>query len=170
MTKPASGQGETQPESDGARRKIAELLAVHTTMTLATVNPDGGPAAAAVFYAADEAFNLYFLSEERTQHGRNLAANPAVAAAIQADGQDWRAITGLQMRGRAAPVPAADLPHAAALYAQRFAFVAGLLAGAAGPSALSGPLARARFYVLRPDWIRLIDNTVRFGYKVELSL
>ena len=39
--------------------------------------------------------------------------------------------------------------------------------GAGGPGVLDGPLAQARFWVLRPKWIRLIDNTVRFGFKEE---
>ncbi len=56
------------------------------------------------------------------------------------------------------------------VYGRRFAFVAGLLAGQSGPAVLTGPLARARFWVLRPTWIRLTDNTVRFGYKEELRL
>ncbi len=149
------------------RERIAAFLAAHTTLTLATTDTDGTPAAAAVFYAHDDALNLYFLSEERTLHGRNLLADPRVAGTIQADGQDWRAIRGLQLRGRAAPVTAADLPHAAGVYGRKFAFVAALLAGSGGPGALIGPLSQARFWVLRPTWIRLIDNTVRFGFKEE---
>jgi len=35
---------------------------------------------------------------------------------------------------------------------------------------LTGPLAQARFWVLRPAWFRLIDNTVRFGFKETLAL
>ncbi len=171
---PANGEGRARADAEDARAKIRSLLASHTTMTIATMGPGGAPSAAAVFYAADEDFNLYFLTEERTQHGQNLAANPAIAATIQADGQDWRALTGLQIRGLAAPVSAADLPRAAASYARKFAFVAGLLAGSTGPvtaaSVLAGPLASARFYVLRPHWLRLVDNTVRFGYKAELYL
>ncbi len=170
MTDPTNRETEVQVESEDVRERVWALLATHTTMTLATTGPDGAPAAAAVFYAADEAFNLYFLSEEQTRHGQNMASNPGVAATIQADRQDWRAITGLQVRGQAGPVSPADLPRAAAVYAQKYAFVAGLLAGAAGPATLSGPLARARFYVLRPEWVRLVDNNIRFGYKVELSL
>lgn len=152
------------------RARIAAFLAEHTTVTLATVGPDGAPAAAAVFYAHDADLNLYFLSEERTQHGQNLLANPAVAGTIQADGQDWRAIRGLQLRGEAAPVSGAALAHATAVYGRKYAFVAALLAGGQGPGALAGPLARARFWVLRPTWFRLIDNTVRFGFKEELCL
>ncbi len=149
------------------RARIASFLAGHATMTLATTGAEGTPAAAAVFYAADDSLNLVFLSEETTEHARNLLARPEVAATIQADGQDWRDIRGLQLRGRAAPASTAELAHAMAVYGRRYAFVGALLAGAEGPGALIGPLARARFWVLRPDWFRLVDNTVRFGFKEE---
>ena len=158
------------------RGRIASFLAAHTTLTLATVGsdgPDGAPSAAAVFYAHDDALNLYFLSEERTQHGQNVLVNPLVAAAIQADDQDWRAIRGVQVRGTASLVAAGEVAHAVAVYGRKYAFVAALLAGSGGPgllglpSTLAGPLAKARFWVLRPSWVRLIDNTVRFGFKEE---
>ena len=155
---------------DERRSCLAKFLSDHTTLTLATADADGAPAAAAVFYAHDAELALYFLSEERTQHGQNLLAHGQVAGTIQADGQDWRAIRGLQVQGVARPVTALEWPHAAALYGRKFAFVGALLAGSAGPGVLTGPLARARFWVLRPRWFRLIDNTVRFGYKEELVL
>jgi uncharacterized protein YhbP (UPF0306 family) len=149
------------------RERIAAFLAAHTTLTLATIGADGAPAAAAVFYAHDDALNLYFLSEERTQHGQNLLDNARVAGAIQADGQDWRTIQGVQVRGRAFPAAGGELTHAAAVYGRKYAFVAALLAGSNGPGVLAGPLAKARFWVLRPAWYRLIDNTARFGFKEE---
>jgi uncharacterized protein YhbP (UPF0306 family) len=158
-------------ETDNALRSaIAVFLQGHTTLTLATVGPRCEPAAAAVFYAHDDDLALYFLSEESTAHARNLAANPAVAATVQADGQDWRSIRGLQLAGRAGPVAGAEVAHAVSLYGRKYAFVAALLAGGSGPGVLAGPLARARFYVLRPSWLRLVDNTVGFGYKQELVL
>lgn len=157
--------------SDAATRdRILAFLREHTTLALATVAPDGAPAVAAVFYAADDDFCLYFLTEERTEHGRNMLANPRVAGAVYADGQDWRGIRGLQLKGRAEIVAGVELARAIKTYGARYAFVASLLAGQAGPAALSGPLARARFWVLRPDWFRLTDNTVRFGHKEELRL
>lgn len=152
------------------RERIAAFLAEHSTVTLATVGADGLPAAAAVFYAHDPALNLYFLSEERTAHSQNLLRHPAVAAAIQADGQDWRSIRGLQLRGTVHPAAGAEVAHAATVYGRKYAFVGALLAGQAGPAALTGPLARARFWVLRPAWVRLVDNTVQFGFKEELVL
>ena len=104
--------------------RIAAFLAAHTTLTLATVGADGAPAAAAVFYAHDARLNLYFLSEERTEHGRNLLADARVAGTIHADGQDWRGIRGLQVRGQARPAAGTELAHAAAVYGRKYSFVA----------------------------------------------
>jgi len=152
------------------RDRITAFLAGHTTLTLATVGPDGAPAAAAVFYAHDAGLNLYFLSEERTEHGRNLLADARVAGTIHADGQDWRGIRGVQVRGQARPAAGTELAHAIAIYGRKYAFVAGLLSGSGGAGVLAGPLARARFWVLQPAWFRLIDNTVQFGFKEEWVL
>lgn len=156
--------------TDNLRARILAFLAAHTTLTLATRGPDGAPQAAALFYAHDADLSLYFLSAPDTRHARALAADPRVAATIQDDGQAWQEIQGLQIEGTAAPVEgAAALARAAALYAARFDFLAGLLQGSGeGPLTLVGPLARSRFYVLRPRWLRLIDNRVRFGHKEEL--
>ncbi len=140
-------------------------------MTLATVGRDGVPQAAALFYAHDSALNLYFLSEPTTGHGQNVAFQPHVAATIQADGQEWQKICGLQIEGTVDLVEGvAEMAHAARIYAARFAFLAGSLLGTgAGPLTLAGPLARSRFYVLRPQWMRLTDNRVRFGHKEEMG-
>jgi uncharacterized protein len=163
-------QARRAPEVESLRSRIDAFLELHTTLTLATVGPDCVPAAAAVFYAHDAGLNLYFLSEERTRHGRNLAAAPQAAGTIQIDEQDWRAIRGLQMRGVASRVPISGYAHAAAVYGRKFAFVGALLAGGQGIGELAGPLASARFWVLRPTWFRLVDNTAGFGFKEELNL
>jgi uncharacterized protein YhbP (UPF0306 family) len=154
------------------RNRIRAFLAQHNTMTLATVDGAGAPQAAALFYAADDALDLFFLSSPNSRHSRNLALRPRVAASIQADNQAWQAIQGLQIEGAARMVEGvADTAHAVRIYAGRFEFLRGLLDGVdGGPAALRGPLASSRFYVLRPAWIRLIDNTQGFGHKEELEL
>jgi uncharacterized protein YhbP (UPF0306 family) len=159
------------------RPRILEFLRGHDTMTLATLGPDGTPQAAAVFYAADDEFNLYFLSDPSTRHGRDLKLHPRVAATVQADGQPWATIRGLQIEGTARRTDdAGETARAARVYGLRFAFVRELLDGIGAPrgsgaaGTLEGGLARGRFHVLRPDWIRLIDNTKGFGHKEELSL
>jgi uncharacterized protein len=152
------------------RSRISHFLAAHTTLTLATTGPTGAPAAAAVFYAHDNHLDLYFLSEDSTLHGQNMLANRRVAGAIQEDGQNWRSLRGLQIRGEVYLVPATEQAQATAVYIRKFAFVGAQLVGTKGPGVLTGPLARARFWRLRPSWLRLVDNTVSFGFKEELLL
>lgn len=157
-------------EVESLHARVAAFLELHATLTLATVGDDGLPAAAAVFYAHDADLNLYFLSEAHTRHGRNLTVTPQVAGTIQAEGQDWRSIRGLQVRGVASIIPVSGVAHAASIYGRKFAFVGALLATGGSLGVLAGPLARARFWVLHPTWFRLIDNTVDFGFKEELTL
>lgn len=156
----------------GLRDRICAFLAQHNTMTLATVDQGGAPQAAAVFYAADDALDLFFLSSPNSRHSANLTRQPRVAASIQADNQAWQAIQGLQIEGVARLVDGvAETAHAVWVYTGRYDFLRSLLDGAdGGPAALRGPLASSRFYVLRPAWIRLIDNTLGFGHKEELIL
>ena len=152
--------------------RLRAFLAAHNTMTLATVGPDAAPYAAAVFYAADEDLRLFFLSSPNSRHSLAIEHDPRVAATIQADNQEWQEIQGIQIVGTAREVHGtAELAHATRIYAARFDFLAGLLdQSGSGPAALRGPLASSRFYVLQPTWIRLIDNTVGFGYKEEGKL
>jgi hypothetical protein len=162
--------GREHSDAGALRTRIDAFLAAHTTLSVATVGAGGTPAAAAVFYAHDADLNLYFLSEAGTQHGSNMTAGSGVACTIQADGQDWRQIRGLQISGWGMLVTPTGMPHATAVYSRKFAFVGALLAGLQAPGVLAGPLARARFWVLRPRWFRLIDNTRGFGFKDELVL
>ena len=156
--------------TNGLKERLQAFLAAHNTMTLATIALDGTPQAAAVFYAADDDLNLYFLSSPNSRHSQNLSRQPQVAATVHADGQAWQAIQGLQIQGIAYQVDGpGELARATRVYAGRFEFLKGLLDAVAtnGPVALRGPVASSRFYVLRPTWIRLIDNTRGFGHKEE---
>ena len=148
--------------------RVRAFLAEHTTMTLATVGPSGEPQAVAVFYAADEQLNLFFLSSPTSRHSQNLLRDARVAATVQADGQAWQQICGLQIEGRIRLVDGSELLHATRTFAARFDFLRGLLADPNEiPAGLRGPLASNQFYVLRPTWIRLIENTQGFGHKEE---
>jgi uncharacterized protein YhbP (UPF0306 family) len=152
---------------------LREFLEQHDTMTLATIGPDREPRAAAVFYAVREELVLYFLSNPASRHSENLARDSRVAATIQRDGQPWQEIRGLQIEGTAQLVTdEREIGQAARVFAARFAFLQGLLADSEshGPPELQGPLQNSRFFVLRPSWIRLIDNTKGFGHKEEMTL
>jgi hypothetical protein len=142
----------------GTPQKIpADLLAL-PLITLATVGADGAPHAASIYFAADEARRLYFFSSAASQHGRDLASNPAAALTLSPVVEGWRDIYGLQMRGAAHPVPAGpEWERAFQLYLARFPFAA----------SFKEEIARNILYVFIPQWLRLVDNSRGFGFKEE---
>jgi hypothetical protein len=149
--------------ADDLRERVRALLAEHHVMTLATHGRDG-PWAAAVFYAAQD-LRLYFLSSPRSRHALQLAESPQVAATIQHDYADWPAIRGLQIAGRATPVPEPDVASVRALYEQRYPLIG---AGGGMPQAILRALDRIRWYLLEPTDIHLIDNRLGFGHREHL--
>ncbi len=147
------------------RAQALAYLERHNTLTLATAGPDG-PWAAALFYVND-AFDLYWLSDPRTRHSRNVAHNPHAAVTIQEDYRDWRVIQGLQMEGTAAEVgPLEDARHPMQLYAAKYPFLAGWRTP---PPALAGALGAARVYRFTPTLVLFVDNTRGFGHRQEVD-
>jgi uncharacterized protein YhbP (UPF0306 family) len=142
------------------RRRIADYLAGHTTLTLATVGPDGSPQAAPLFYASDEVLNLIFLSSPDSRHSRNLARDPHAAAAIYDETWEWQAIRGLQVEGQVERLEGAAREEAEALYRAKYPFVV----------AFAQQIEASAFYRLRPRWLRYLDNSVAFGWRAELAL
>lgn len=144
---------------------VAEYLAVHHVMTLATCGVDG-PWAAAVFYAAEGA-SLIFLSSPKTRHCRNLVHDTRCAATIQEDYREWPEIKGIQLEGRVSELRGEEARRARELYAVKFP-VAGPLARVA--PAIVEALARVHWYRLVPERFHFIDNSRGFGHRDEIDL
>jgi uncharacterized protein YhbP (UPF0306 family) len=135
-------------------------------MTLSTIDPEGGPCAAPVYFAAREQalsdghshWRLYFFSETASQHARNTAQDERAAAAIYPECLGWQDIRGLQLRGAVRPVAKGEEWELAwQAYCGKFPFVA----------QLKPIVARNELYAFAPDWIRLVDNRRGFGFKQE---
>ncbi len=155
-------------EAQATARRFADEI---STLTLATATGDGVPWAATVFFVADKSFNLYFVSDHRTQHGRDMAANPRVAAAINPDCDNWNDVSGLQVRGRVAVVEGAERARALLLYFRKFPQIDALFQSPQGrhEETIASRLKAANFYCIRPEMIRVIDNAKGFGNRVEFS-
>ncbi|NVO16003.1 MAG: pyridoxamine 5'-phosphate oxidase family protein [Rhodoplanes sp.] len=144
--------------------RIAAFLDAHHVMSLATGGPQG-PHAANLFYARD-GLDLVWVSEERSRHSAELGANPTVAATIAADTDDFTAVQGVQIHGRAARVDAfAEAARLRAVLAARYPFLQRL---DALPEALRAAAGRVAVYRLVPDEVVLIDNSRGFGHKETL--
>ncbi|GAA3437915.1 pyridoxamine 5'-phosphate oxidase family protein [Kutzneria kofuensis] len=139
---------------------IVQALAKYSTMNIAYVDEGGDPQACAVFFALTENGSLVFVSSLSTRHGRALAAGGRVAFTAQPEGQHWTTLTGVQGRGTCVALTGSTLVAARATYARRFPFVA------QNPD-LRAALDATAHWEVRPDWLRLIDNTQGFGHKAE---
>jgi uncharacterized protein YhbP (UPF0306 family) len=156
------------PNNSGEPADWIELLQL-STLTLATVGLTGKPHAAPVYFVAisevppisGKSLQLYFFSDPASQHAQDLTYRSEAAAAIYPEANTWQEIRGLQMHGVVQVVlPGREWELAWAKYQAKFPFT----------SAFKQVVALNRLYVLRPDWIRMLDNRRGFGFKEEWSL
>ena len=153
--------------TEDLRETIQPYLAEHHAMTLATCS-DNVPWATSVFYA-HAGFVLYFVSSSTSRHAQNITKNPLVAADINQDYQDWRAIRGVQLEGMAERVGPLEFPNILALYCRKFPDVKEFLTEG-GIFRIAGKLVSAHFYRVTPTRIHYLDNRVAFGRRRELVL
>ena len=151
--------------------EIGPFLDRHTTMTLATTGP-ADVWAAALFFARDEALNLYFISSPETRHARDIESNPAVAVTVNGDVRAWADIQGVQIAGMAARLSPDRRNAVEALYFAHFPDIARLLKAPAGDDErkIATGFAAGHYYCVTPRTIRLIDNTRAFGFSAEFTL
>ncbi|MBC7294627.1 MAG: pyridoxamine 5'-phosphate oxidase family protein [Thermoleophilia bacterium] len=112
------------------RRRVADYLQAHHTMTVATVSPEAAgnrPHAATVFYAVDDKLRLVFLSKTTSVHGSHIGKAAPVAVTVAAEYEDWEMIQGVQLWGEAHLLQGAARARAMTLYLVRFPFVRDLL-------------------------------------------
>ncbi len=67
------------------KEAVLSFLKAHTIATLATVSPEGTPRARTIYYASDDAFNIYFLSLASTRKVSDIRANPTAAFVVSGD-------------------------------------------------------------------------------------
>ena len=147
--------------TEAQRAEVAAFLKKHTTLTIATVDREAWPQAASVFYTSDEALNVYWVSGEKSRHSQNLERVSRIAVTIHNETWDWRDIHGVQFEGPARRVIDPDeTDRAWALFRDKFPFTA----------EFTDQIARSSFYVLKPQWLRLIDNSKYFGHREEFTL
>ncbi len=139
-------------------------------MSLATCE-DNTPWAASVFFVADDAFNLYFISSQSSRHSQNGATNSRIAVTINKDHSDWFTISGLQIEGSVAVSPVQERERVLALYLNKFPSLSSLRDNPSNEQEklIVDRLMASDFYCLTPCNIRLIDNSMGFGFKAELK-
>ncbi len=147
--------------TEAQRNAVSTFLKKHSSLVIATVNHEAWPQAVSLFYASDENLNLYWVSGEKSRHSQNLERVSRVAVAIHHETWDWRDIHGVQLEGQAMRLLDPDeTDRAWALFRDKFPFTV----------EFTDQIVRSAFYLLRPKWIRLIDNSKYFGHREEFTL
>ncbi len=156
--------------TDEERMAIRQMLEAHNTISLATCH-DGLPWAASVFFASDKDLNLYFVSDHRTRHARDIGDGGDVVATVNVDCAKWSSVKGLQIAGVAETVDGMQRMNALRLYLLKFADVKVLFEApkSEDEETIAQRLKAANMYRFKPRWIRLIDNSQWFGYKLEVD-
>jgi len=138
-------------------RTLHDFLGELSTLSLATVDENGQPHAANLYFAPDAHLNLYFTSNPKSAHARHVTHNPFVAATVYAPVTMWQRIKGVQLHGTCQPTDPGEFAIIWGVYREKFPFI----------DDVRDMVRSQTFYRLTPTWIRWIDNTVRFGHKVE---
>jgi uncharacterized protein YhbP (UPF0306 family) len=122
------------------------------------VGPAGEPAAADLYFVADEHLHLDFLSEHGTRHAAHIGSGARVSATIHGQAWDWRDIRGVQLAGECHPLTSTrERTAALARYGRKFSFL----------GAFAALLPRHTLFRITPTWIRWLDNSAGFGYRQE---
>jgi len=138
---------------------IAAFLRQETTLALATVDEQGEPCVTPLFYMVDADLTLYWLSSASSRHSLNLARSSSASVAVYRHAETWRQIRGLQMRGQVSAIAQRERRRALIeQYRQRFQLGA----------VLRLAISQCTLYAFRPESFRYLDNTKRFGYRLEL--
>lgn len=139
-------------------RIVPGFLETVPTIGLATVDGEGRPHAANVNFVSDDDLNLYFLSNPASAHSRHVAARERVAATAYSGFTRPDEIRGVQLHGTCELLDESRFDEVWAAFLGKFPYAEGF-----------ADLVREeeRFYVLRTDWVRWIDNSVSFGFKLE---
>ncbi|GAA1973208.1 pyridoxamine 5'-phosphate oxidase family protein [Catenulispora subtropica] len=147
-----------------------EAIAAGTqVLSLATADADGNPHANMAFFALGREFDLFFVSEPSTLHGRNSELRAAASAAVWLPPPEFgEGLRGMQVTGECGVARGADAEAAFEAYQGRF------------PTFGTDPAVRAAFldgsaaaslYRFRVAHLRLVDepNLGRRNY-LELSV
>ncbi len=134
-------------------------------MTLATTGPEG-IWASALFYVNDD-FTIYFLSSPRSRHIVNLSNHSGIAATIQEDYRDWRAIKGIQLEGAAQQIQGSEQAAAITRYNSKFPFLGDMARSAVE---ITSAMNRIVWFRIVPSRLFFIDNSLGLGHRDEIAL
>lgn len=151
------------------KERVATTLQSNRIMTLAC-SDDGGLWTAPVFYSQNE-YNLIWVSSPNSRHSKAFKNDPEAAASIYNSKSEWQRIQGLQISGRVdCPQDEEEIKELRRFYTRKFPFTGAFFSQKGMlPEPIKSKVEDVQFYRLVPNRIRLVDNSVRFGFNFEFN-
>jgi uncharacterized protein YhbP (UPF0306 family) len=133
------------------------LLDASRLCAISTVSPRATAHVNTVYFAWNQDFDVFWLSDPAATHSRNIRARRSTAIAVFDSRQVWgEPDRGIQLLGTARQLRANENAHAQSLYAARF------------PGYATHDHGAYRFYQFRTDRLKVFDETV-FGAGVFIT-
>jgi uncharacterized protein YhbP (UPF0306 family) len=152
--------------SDKLVRPVLSILKRTTLWSMATVSSKNECHINTAYFSYDADLNCYFVSDTATQHTQNLAHSPCAAVTVFDSRQPWDSYhTGLQLFGRSWRASAAESNVARNVHCARFPDYRKYIDSLSVKEVKASPY---RFYVFRPDQIKILDERA-FGEEVFIS-
>lgn len=146
----------TDEPSSAISSSIEAIAAETMVLSLATADDAGTPHANMAFFALGSEFDLFFVSEPSTRHGRNSTVRADAAAAIWLPPLEFgEGLRGIQAHGRCRAVVGTEAEAAFEAYRGRFPSFGG---DPAVRAAYLDGTGAASLYRLRVVWLRLVDE------------
>lgn len=137
-----------------------EIIRSNCYLTLSTTDGES-PWAAPLFYAVDNNYTFYFISQLNSLHSQHISKNPAVAFAIFDSHQKEGTGNGVQGSGKVYRLEDEKLPEAFKWYHTTFVEMK--------PESFKGS-APYRFFKIVPDHFYVLDPEAKVDKRVEVSL
>jgi len=145
------------------RRSVMKILKKTQLWSMATVGQQNETHINTAYFCYSETLDLYFVSDPSTKHIQNITSSPRVAVCIFDSHQPWDSYhRGLQLFGRCWSASTAESKKAVSIHSDRFPAYGEYIKGLSREERES---TRYRFYVFRPDRIKICDEKA-FGEEV----
>ena len=138
------------------RKSLLRTLTANELCSIATVTGSGQAHICHLYFCWSSDLEVYFLSDPRSLHSRNLLTNRSMAISVYSSDQPWdRPGHGLQLWGRCGETKGAQAAKAEREYAKRFTGYADYRAHASRETENE---FRYRFYRFIPRRIKILDE------------
>lgn len=144
------------------RKSITRILRDSELCSMATLDPRNRPHINTAYfcYRGLDGLEIFFLSDIKSRHCRNLLRNPSMAMTIFRTSQPWDAPgRGLQLFGTCSQTEGQLARRARQVYAKRFPSYAKWMSSTKkGEKKLAEQLMSYRFYRFLPRQLKVLDE------------